>query len=372
MSKKATKTLPLDTAAGMLLTLTALSGELPTSLVSRLPGGEAYKTKVIKRLKKDGFLRTYYADRLRGFRLTAAAKSLLLESWPDYFALWLTGSSETNTLKSELIRRLRLHRMAEVLVAMYNAEVAVCPWEKPAVFSPTLPTAGTQVEWPVYYSSREVKEIGPQRDKIRGSRATGVLLTPSDILAVYNTGDSMMKWERNSEQRLEVFLEMDICRYRLPGQYSSNKPSAIVFGAGMEMMPILMGAGGNQRHHYFVNEDHYSHFYFLPNDHKGEFVLQLLCQPEKKAMLDSILMQTLSAPKLYWYAEHDAWDGDEPVLLGYTCDMPRIRRYAAALQLHKIKGWLYCFDFQKETLQQICGPNVEIRCIDFAKIERIL
>ena len=32
---------PLDTAAGLLLTLTALSGEFPAALVSRLPGGEA-------------------------------------------------------------------------------------------------------------------------------------------------------------------------------------------------------------------------------------------------------------------------------------------------------------------------------------------
>lgn len=65
---------PLDTAAGLLLMLTALSGEFPTALVSRLPGGETYKMKVVKRLKKDKLLRTFYADRLRAFRLTAAAR----------------------------------------------------------------------------------------------------------------------------------------------------------------------------------------------------------------------------------------------------------------------------------------------------------
>ena len=76
---------PLDTAAGLLLTLTALSGEFPAALVSRLPGGEAYKIKVVKRLKKDKLLHTYYADGLRGFRLTNAAKKLLLDSWPELF-----------------------------------------------------------------------------------------------------------------------------------------------------------------------------------------------------------------------------------------------------------------------------------------------
>lgn len=377
MSEKATQTLPPDTAAGMLLTLTALSGEFPTALVSRLPGGEAYKIRVIKRLKKDGLLRTYYADGLRGFRLTVVAKRLLMESWPDYFDAWLTGCTETNTLKSEPLRRLRLHRMAEVLAAMYNAGVAVCPWEKPVLFSPTPPAVGTQVEWPVYSSSREVKEIGPQRDKIRGSRATDVLLTRNDILAVYNTGDSVMKWERNSERRLEALLEMDIGRYRLPGQYTGVQPGAIVFGADMKMMSTLMGIGGGPcrsgpRHSNFITEDYYNHFYYLTNSTHGEFVLQLLCQPEKKAVLDGILMQGLSEPRLNWYAEHDALDGDSPVLFGYTCDMPRIRRFAAALQIHGIKGWPYCFDFQGEALRQICGPNAEIRCMDFEKVERIL
>ncbi len=69
----------LDTLAGLLLTLTALSGEFPTAQISRLPGGDAYKMKVVKRLKKDRLLHTYYADGLRGPRLTASAKKLLLE-----------------------------------------------------------------------------------------------------------------------------------------------------------------------------------------------------------------------------------------------------------------------------------------------------
>ena len=63
-------------------------------------------------------------------------------------------------LKSEQLRRLRLHRMAEVLVAMYNAGVGVFSWQKHAVFNPT-PPDDIRIEWPMYYSSREVKEIGP-------------------------------------------------------------------------------------------------------------------------------------------------------------------------------------------------------------------
>lgn len=371
MPQKRKEAPPLDTAAGLLLTLTALSGELPTALLGRLPGGEAYKAKVVKRLKKDGLLRTYYADGLRGFRLTAAAKNLLLESWPDLFCSYLTGHAETNTLKVELPRRLRLHRMAEVLVTMHNTGVGVFPWQKAGVFEPT-PPDGIRIEWSVYYSSREVKEIGPQRDKIRGSRATGVLLTESDVFAVYNTGAAEMKWECNSELRLKILLQQELCWRRLSMQYQGTEPNAIVFGADMERMPVLMGVGADQRRKYFVLEETYRHFHYLTSDHRGEVILKLLGEPEQKAVLDGLLLEGLSEARENWLVENDAMDGETPVLFGYTCDMPRIRRFCGGLRAHGLRGILYCFDFQKETLNKICGSNADIQCIDFEAAKRLL
>ena len=163
-------------------------------------------------------------------------------------------------LKSEQLRRLRLHRMAEVLVAMYNAGVGVFSWQKHAVFNPT-PPDDIRIEWPMYYSSREVKEIGPQRDKIRGSRATGVLLTENDVFAVYNAGGSEIKWAREAELRLRAFLQYDLCLQRFSEQYGSARQSAIIFGNDMKLMPVLMGVGGDQRHKYFVVEEDYRRVY---------------------------------------------------------------------------------------------------------------
>lgn len=177
-----------DTFPGLVLTLTALSGELPAALVSRLPASDSYKEYAVKQLKRNNFLRTFYRNSVRGLRLTTAAKRLLLECWPDQFLPYLSGSTETNQLKSEVARRLRLHRMAEVLVTMLNADVSVLPWEKPTLFAPTPPAGLTALDRPAYYSSREVKELGEQAVKIRGSRSTGVLLTDNDIFIVYNTG----------------------------------------------------------------------------------------------------------------------------------------------------------------------------------------
>ena len=360
---------PEDTLANLLLTLTALSGEFPTAQVSRLPSTGAYQEKILKSLKGEKLLRTYYRDGLRALRLTTTAKKLLVDKWPDRFLPYLSGSTETNVLKSEVPRRLRLHRMAEVLVTMLNADVLVFPWEKPAVFSPTPLSAAPCIDRPAYYSSREVKGLGAQAVKIRGSRSTGLLLTDGAIFTIYNTGPFAMKWEYKAEMRLKAMLQTELCQRRLPGQYQNAVLSAIVFGQDMERMIPLMNDGGGQRD-YFVLDGNYQHFYYLTSDHKGELILRLLCDAEQRTVLDDILSQDLAPCRPDWIVENDAMDGDSPVLFAYTCDMPRIKRFDTALELHGKTGTLFCFDFQEKAMRQICGSGVDIQCIDFDVYER--
>ena len=360
---------PEDTLANLLLTLTALSGEFPTAQVSRLPSTGAYQEKILKALKGEKLLRTYYRDGLRALRLTSTTKKLLVDKWPDRFLPYLSGSIETNVLKSEVPCRLRLHRMAEVLVTMLNANVSVFPWEKPDIFSPTPPHAAPYINRPAYYSSREVKGLGAQAVKIRGSRSTGLLLTDGVIFTVYNNGPFAMKWEYKAEMRLKAMLQTELCQRRLPGQYQNAVLNAVVFGQDMERMLPLMNDGGGQRD-YFVLDGNYQHFYYLTSDHHGELILQLLCDAEQQAVLDAILSQDLSPCRSDWVVENDAMDGDSPVLFAYTCDMPRIKRFDTALELHGKTGTLFCFDFQEDVLKQICGPRVNIQCIDFEAYER--
>lgn len=362
---------PDDTLAGLLLTLTALSGEFPTAQVSRLSSTGAYREKVLKSLKGEKLLRTYYRDGLRALRLTTSAKKLLLDSWPDRFLPYLSGSTETNLLKSEVPRRLRLHRMAEVLVTMHNANVVVLPWEKPALFSPTPLSAAAYIERPTYYSSKEIKELGAQAVKIRGSRSTGILLTDDVIFTVYNTGPFTMRWEYKAEMRLKALLQTEVCRRRLPGQYQNAQLSALVLGQNMERMPPLMVGGGGQQS-YFVLDGNFEHFHYLTSDHHGELVLQLLCDNEQRAVLNDILAQDLSPCRPRWVVENDAMDGEEPVLYAYTCDMPRIKRFDTALELHEKVGTLICFDFQEAAICQVCGKRVKIQSLDFVKVKALL
>ena len=337
--------------------------------MSRLPGSDSYKAYAIKILKREKLLRTYYHDGLRGLRLTTTAKRLLAAGQPDRYRPLFTGDTATNAPKYSVPHRLRLHRMAEVLVAAYNAGLLTFPWEKPPVFQ-TEPGDTNLYIGPAYYSSREVKEIGAQATMIRGSRSTGILLCDGGIYAVYNTASARMKWEYKAEVRLKAMIQTDLCHGRLARWFMDSPPGAIVFGDGMDQLEHLMGPGSKETRNYLIMDGTFRCFHYLTLDHRGEVLLRLLCDPERKAELDEILSQDLSKGSTNWLIEHDAIDEHGcPVLFGYTCDMPRIRRFDDALGLHGLTGTLYCFDFQEPALRRVCGSRVALQCIDFDAFE---
>ena len=142
-----------------LLSLTAISGEFPTDQLNRLPGSPYYLESVVTALKKDGLLRTYYRDKLRGYRLGPRAKATLLDSRPDRFASYLTGDTDTNRLKCEIDRRLRLHRLAETYMTMDNAGVCVYRDEKPAIFAPE-GYAGGRIVYPAFFQFQRSERNG--------------------------------------------------------------------------------------------------------------------------------------------------------------------------------------------------------------------
>jgi len=354
-----------------ILSLVAVSGELPADQISRLPGGREYKVKLIKALKRKKLIQTYYKDKLRGYRLTNTAKDLLLADNDERFAFFLTGNADTNILKSEITRRLRLQSIAETFVTMQNAGVSVYRGEKPDVFYPgdglAVPLSVTA---PSFYNSREMKELDMEFAQIQGARAVGVLLTASEVFVVYNTGGSLLKWEYKSEMRVKALMKTVLCHNRLPHQYKSDNIRALMLGNDMERAYQLLTSTGGVKRNYFVLDGNYDSFIYLTNDHNGEVVLKLLCDTEKTSALSGILSHNLRERDPGLLIENDAIDGNgEPVLFAYDCDMPRITRFNSALNLHGRSGTLTCLDFQEEALRRFCGGNVQIQTIDIKKLE---
>lgn len=172
-----------------LLELTAISGELPANQLSRLSGGDSYKAAVITALKQKKLLTTYYRDSLRGYRLTGCAKLLLCERNPERFSFYLTGAVDTNHVRSEITRRLRLHRIAETTITMMNAGVSVFRDEHPAVFAPICDES-IHIRSPSFSIPVKLRSWERFSPKSEAPGSVGVLLTENDIFAVLQFGEA--------------------------------------------------------------------------------------------------------------------------------------------------------------------------------------
>ena len=366
-----------STAAYRLLSLTALSGECSPDILSRLGIGPSYGEKLVTKLKDEGLLKTHYKDRLRGYRLACGGKKLLLAQNPERFSFYLSGNTETNHPRSGYPRRLRLQQASHIYAMLLNAGITFFRDEKPLIFREE-PQAGESVRMPlpIFYHSREVKELGMEAVKIGNSRIMGILFAPGCIYALFHTGTAPIKWEYQTELRVKTFLSHHISRGILSRGsiepcYHPDTPIRLLFiGSGMDTALKLMESTGGFQKSYFCLDSSFDYFHYVPDDAAGETTLRLLCSPALQKALRSLLLSDLQPPCPDYGLEHDAVSEGMPVLLAFDFDMLRLSRFRTALSFHGLAGNLVCFDFQKPVLQQYFGDAAAIETIDLYKFER--
>ena len=270
MSKVDGRVLPaLDTFPGLVLTLTALSGELPAALVSRLPAADTYKEYAVKQLKRDNLLRTFYRNGVRGLRLTAAAKHLLLECWPDH----LDG----------------------LFPQLFHFSGAVVSG----------PVKGSQA---IGRRGAEQRRLFPGQDgHIRIEHRHQHLGHPVQAEAAGDFRFELIGLGTAGEIGQELIRPALQQQMFCGGGQTQAADAIAVFGIDMGQMPPLMGVGEDKRHNYFVLDGGFEQFYYLTNDHCGEVILQLLCHPGEKAILDGILSQGFGPPRPGWARRPDVW-----------------------------------------------------------------
>ena len=363
------------TNAYRLLTIIALSGECSTDILSHLGISPSYGEKLITKLKNENFIKTHYKDRLRGYRLTGKSKKMLLEENPERFLFYLSGNTDTNRPRSDYPRRLRLQQASIVYSMLQNSGITFFRDKKPLLFQKGNP-AMHALPFPVFYHSRELKELGAEATKINNSRSMGILFASNCIYAVFCTGDSLMKWEYRTELKLKALLNYHIrsgilSKSCMSSGYPSNTPiKALFIGRNMNTsLKLLSSTGGYQRSYFHLNSS-FDYFHYIPADPAGETILRLLCTPQLQSSLHKLLLSDLQQRCPEYNFEHDAVSDGHPVLLAYDFDMLRISRFNTALSLYGLRGILICFDFQKDVLQEYFKELVSIETIDLQKYER--
>lgn len=330
--------------------MVGLSGEFPVGQLNRLIESDSYAEKVITDLKQSKLIRTHYKDGLRGYRLTKRAKELLLSQNSCRFQNYLTGNAET-------------------YLTLSHAGIPIYPDEKPLLFSESGETATFPMRsLPLFYSSREIKNLGAATTKIKNSRSMGILMAPHCVYAVYNTGNTLLKWEYKTEVRLNTFLQ-----HYLQGLPYHGPPTvyAIMTVSDMDMAFRLLTSTGRYKKTLFMLDTAYEHFYFLPNNSYGEYLLRLLVQPPRMMQLNQLLLSDCFPQREDLPIEHDGIDNQEkPILLAYDFDMQRINRFNTGLNVYGLSGNLICFDFQLPCLKKYLTADIHFSSIDFQKFKR--
>lgn len=258
---------------------------------------------------------------------------------------------------------------------LQNAGIHIFRDEKPDLLAPdgydaaTFPSSVT----PVFYFSREIKAMGPDMVKVRGSRMAGVLLTATDIFLTCHNGHTLPKWDHRYEQRAKAMLWLVRCLERLSGLYYMQNICGLLICDDMEVLKQMLINTDPKERCFFLLERNYEHFYYLTDDHRGELLRRLLCDPAKRAALDALLLSELQKPGPDQTIDHDALDAQgRLVLFSYLPDIPRLKWYIETLIRFDRPGCIACFDFQARALKDSFGPLISFLAIRFEKIEERL
>ena len=343
----------------VLLRLIAISGELPAGLVGEIVGSESYAAALITRLKKENYISVRNAGGFKGYVLRSKGKRYLLEKYEDDLFFFLSGSAQTNHVKSEPEKRLRLYRMSEVWVFFMKMGIEIFQSQKPDLGN-GFEKSGKKA---VYYGSLEYKE---STDAIKGSRACGVLLTGDTAYVVY-TMAKRMKWAKKMETAMRTWTE----RMLLIGG-GLRQADSLILGDNMEFLLVLLNSDGGVRKNLYQVDDVYVRYYYVPRIDNAKVQMELLLTSWKREKLKKLLTTLVKYPRRKQYALSEGFDKDmQPIYFCHELDMRHLCRVKQEIGW-KQQGTIICMDYQANMLKEYFGEEVRVRELNTDKIMEFL
>lgn len=276
------------------------------------------------------------------------------------FPFFLSGSAQTNHVKSEPEKRLRLYRMSEVWVFLWKMGIEIFQSQKPDLGN-GFEKSGKKA---VYYGSLEYKESA---EAIKGSRACGVLLTGDTAYVVYNTMAKRMKWAQKMEMAMRTWTE----RMLLIGG-GLRQADSLILGNTMDFLLELLNSDGGVRKNLYQVDDVYEHYYYIPRTDNAKVQMELLLTSWKREKIKNLLATLVKYPRRKQYALSEGFDKDMQLI--YFChelDMRHLCRIKQEIGW-KQKGTIICLDYQANVLRAYFGEGVRVRELNTDKIMEYL
>ena len=345
----------------LLLKMVAISGEMPANLPEKIVGSKSYAASLITDLKKRGYLLLRYRDGVRGYVLGKRGKNYLLQHYYQDVERYLTGASETNHVKSEREKRLRLHRMSQTWTYFFSCGNLIFATEKPKIFTQE---CYVQTSLGTYYGSQELKQ---RSDQVKGSRACGLYIKSGEVFVVYNSMGNLMKWSKKMEIAMRCWVERNLLRVGLAWE-----GKAIFFGKTMEVLEKILLSAGGMKQELFQVDDVYEQYYFVPeNQEDAELQMELFTDRKKNALFLSFLENMLDEVERNEFPIYAGIKNGNPVYFVYELELRKLQMTKQDAERHG-RGIVVCFGYQRRVLQEYYGKEVEIMVLDCGKVKQYL
>lgn len=332
-----------------LLLLIAVSGELPADLAGVIIGSDSYAATIITRLKKEGYISVRNKSGCKGYVLRMQGKRYLLQEYESEVGYFLQGAIETNHVKSEVQKRIRLHRMSKAWVFHWKMGIPIFRSKKPKLFGNHSEIREGEIT--AYYGSLEYKN---GVDAIKGSRACGILITGESVYIVYHTLSQRMKWAKKIERAMRSWTE------KQEMQSGSMRPTeAVIIGDSMDFIGALLESDGGIRKNLFLVDDVYDKYYYLPMSEDSYVQMMLLTSQSKRKMLCQFLNRILYKKENKEYAVNAGTDENgHPVYFCYELELHHLLRIKQDMGWNR-KGSILCLEYQRKALGAFFGEEVK-------------
>lgn len=154
---------PLDQAAGTASQAAQTAGQVKKAVNQAKQGANAAQKAA--HTSQAAYISVRNKAGWKGYVLRAKGKRYVLSQYGEDTAFFLQGSVETNHVKTEIEKRLRLYRMSKVWVFFWKTGIPIFRSQKPELFCSASEFGRGQTS---YYGSLEFKGL---TDAIKGSRA---------------------------------------------------------------------------------------------------------------------------------------------------------------------------------------------------------
>lgn len=337
-----------------ILGIISLSIDFPCRLMNRFECSGRSVYRAIEKMINAGYIKRYRKDGISSLRIMKKGQSMLIANNPDRFE---KAMEKKRYSRSDLVKRLRLHRVASTYASMRNSGIKIYMDEKPDLFSQD-ETENITLNDTAFYSALEIKELGPECTKIKFSRSVGVMLCEDERgFIVYNTDNSLMKWSGKAEQRLYGVLTGILLNKGI----QVNDFVGLMLGNDMRTGFSQLNSKGGVKNSFFKLDNTFNEFYYVPANKEGDLQLKLLIDSEKRAKLrDSVMQSFRLTDSLFPFAADGVDTEDRVTLLSYEFDMEKIRKFKSGLEMFEKTGIVICFDFQRKVLEEYFGNLARI------------